>query len=92
MARSKRKEGTPLERLIKRSLRNGIKTIGGQDNRVNPSLASPKLLTLENDRIAFITLLQADAAHMDNTYDQGANREQFEALVDATAAAMKADE
>ena len=83
MSRIKRRD--PLEGLIRRSLRNGIKTMAGQDHKVSPTLGPPKVLTWQGDRASFLAILQMDAAQIDHTYDQGQNASAFVALVNRIA-------
>ncbi|MBF0285232.1 MAG: hypothetical protein HQL51_12340 [Magnetococcales bacterium] len=79
MSRAHRRD--PLESLIRRSLRNGIKTMGGVDHRVNPTLGPVRVLTWMGDRQGFLAILQADAAQLDHRFDLGQNTAEFVALV-----------
>ena len=69
---STRKSGTPMERLIRRCLNNGIKT--GMQGNVN-------IISYDGDRDTFLALLQADASQIDHSFDQGQNSEQFSEMV-----------
>ncbi|NGZ28099.1 MAG: hypothetical protein G8345_14565 [Magnetococcales bacterium] len=86
---SRRAESTPMERLIRRCVKNGIKTISGQDNRLNPvGGGQPRLITYQGDRATFLALLQYDAAHLDSSFDQGARAIEFAQLVERIASEL----
>lgn len=89
---SRREHKDPLERMIRRSLKNGIKTMAGKNNQLEPVAGTPSLITYDNDRPTFLTLLQYDAAHLDHTFDQGNNAAAFALKVREVALAMAAEE
>lgn len=78
-----------IERLIRRCLKNGIKTLGGSNNQLKPVVAAPRIVTYQGDRATFLVLLQYDAAHVDHHFDQGQNAEEFVALVEKVAQGMR---
>lgn len=84
-----RHDTSPMERLIRRCLKNGIKTLSGQDSRPHSATAGhAQVVTYQNDHATFLALLQYDAAHLDPTFDQGQRPQEFAALVEKIAATM----
>lgn len=85
-----RRTTTPLERLIQRSLKNGIKTLSGQDHRLHPvGGGQSRLVTYRGDQVTFLALLQHDAAHLEPAFDQGQQAAEFAAMVAQVAAGLE---
>lgn len=82
---------SPMDRIIRRALTNGIKSITGLGDRVKPAEGISKLVTYTSHRETFLVLLQADAAQLDHSFDQGRRAEEFAALVARVHEQMQAE-
>ena len=84
----------PMDRLIRRCLRNGIKTMSGKERRPDSGASdlSPTIITYEGDRATFLALVQYDSAQMDHSFDQGKRADDFAALVERVAQEMALEE
>lgn len=86
-----RQKNAPMERIIRRALSNGIKSITGLGDRVKPADGVSKLVTYQGHKETFLALLQADAAQLDHTFDQGQRAGEFAALVERVHQKMTAE-
>ncbi|VAX20207.1 hypothetical protein MNBD_NITROSPINAE04-1747 [hydrothermal vent metagenome] len=83
---------TGTDRVVFRSLKNGIKMVTGQSNKAVYGDGESKTLTYEKDRSQFMLVLQSDIAGRDTRWTTDSGFTEFEEYVESVKKRMVDEE